>query len=81
MMSISEFREWQAYFYIEPFGSLRDNYHSAQIAHILANQNRPKNKRPIPFVNFFYSDPEEKKRKKANRLAAMFGAISKPREK
>lgn len=76
MMPASEFQEWQTYFFIEPFGAMRDNYHSAQIAHILANQNRPKNKRPIPFSNFFYSDPEDKKRKKADRLASMFRALS-----
>jgi len=55
-MSISELQEWHQYEELEPFGQLRDNYHAAMVAHILANAHRGPNRPPVPFSQFFYVD-------------------------
>ena len=57
-MSGRELAEWREYEVLEPFGQLRDNFHSAQIAWVLANQNRAKHSAPIPMSQFFYVDDE-----------------------
>lgn len=43
------FKEWQAYYLLEPFGQWRDDYRMAILASILANINRDSKKHPTPF--------------------------------
>jgi hypothetical protein len=52
------FMEWMEYERLEPFGSWRDNYHTAMLASILANAHRNSNRRPFGMAEFFYVDPE-----------------------
>lgn len=57
-MSISEFKGWQAYNRVEPFGAWRDNWHSATIAQILATVY---GKKKVPLSDFMFLDEETRK--------------------
>lgn len=48
-MSIRQFREWQAYAVIEPFGEIRADYRAASISATIANVNRDAKKHARPF--------------------------------
>ena len=50
-----------AYHELEPWGPQRDNWHSARVAHILANVHRGKNKPSIPLSEFMWHDPVQDK--------------------
>jgi hypothetical protein len=63
-MPSKHFREWSAYYKIEPFGQWRDNWHSAILATIAANANRNPNSPPIHMSDFMYEDPIEARRRK-----------------
>lgn len=43
---------------LEPFGALRDNWHTAMLATILANAHRDPKKPPVRMSEFFYQDPD-----------------------
>ncbi len=71
-MTAREFAEWRAYYALEPFGSWRDNYHAAMIAHILAMVNSdPKKSRPR-FENFFYRDHESVAQQQRGNVVRFF---------
>lgn len=55
-MPSSELTDWLAYYKLEPFGAERDNWHAAQIAAILVNQNRAKGAPVVPMTEFMYVD-------------------------
>ena len=56
-MGSSELSEWQEYYGLEPWGAWRDNWHSAQIAALLYNANRGKQK-PLNSADFMFVDRE-----------------------
>lgn len=63
-MPAKELIEWEAFYQLRPFGSWRDNYHSAQIAHILFNANRdPKRSKEKKLADFLWRDPVEARRR------------------
>lgn len=68
-MPSRHYREWLAYFNLEPFGAWRDNWHAALIAAVIANVNRGKGTAPISVSEFMYQDQEaaERKREDARR--------------
>ena len=47
-----EYREWQAYFKINPFGEYRDDLNSAIVASTIANVNRGKHSPPYKPKDF-----------------------------
>lgn len=48
-MGASEFRDWQAFFEVEPFGQLRDDLRAGTIAATIANIHRDKKRRNKPY--------------------------------
>lgn len=48
-LSSKELTDWTAYDQLEPIGSLRDDYHTAQICAVLANIHRNSEVHPEPF--------------------------------
>lgn len=77
------FKEWQAYYLLEPFGQWRDDYRMCILASILANIKRDPKKHPTPFdpLDFmpdFMTLPDEDEIKsiedKVMQLAKALGA-------
>ena len=56
-MSATEYLQWKAYYYLEPFGFERDDYHAALIAQTTANF-AGRVKRPIALREFMLQKPE-----------------------
>ncbi len=73
-MPASELLEWMEYESIEPFGAWRDNWHSATIAHILANVHRDPHRPPIPFQEFMFKDPRSIREEKDREMLAFMEA-------
>lgn len=71
-MPAAELLEWMEYERLEPFGQWRDNWHSAMIAHILANAHRDPKRPAIPFSDFMYRDPETVQRDKDQAALSFF---------
>ena len=57
-MSGAEFREWQEYYTLEPFGPERDNWHSALLATLYASSHTRPGKQPPGVGQFMYKDAE-----------------------
>jgi hypothetical protein len=55
-MSSREFVEWLAYYELEPFGPMRDNIHSGQIASLIYNSNRQRSKPALGPSDFLLKD-------------------------
>ena len=72
-MGSSELSAWQQYYQIEPFGSWRDNYHSAQIASLIYNVNRGKQK-PTTIADFMFVDAETAKDKQDKEFLSFLAA-------
>ena len=72
-ITIKDFREWQAYYELEPFGELRADYRSASICLTLANLKRGKNQKPYKLEDFLFKFDEEPKRGQSiqEKLAVM----------
>lgn len=75
-LSSTEFTEWMAYYTLEPFGQWRDNWHSAQLASLLYNINRGKNK-ALETADFMYLDPESAQDKRDQEFVASLTAMAK----
>lgn len=69
--------EWMEYERIEPFGSWRDNYHSAIIASLMANAFSSERSRRISPDEFFYRDPESAQEYRDNQMLNRFRALKK----
>ena len=54
--------EWWDHFIEMPFGSWRDNYHSARLAQILVNVYRDPHAPAAQLNDFFYQGPEAQRR-------------------
>ena len=74
-MSVSEFADWVRYYDVEPFGPLRDNEHTAQIAAILSNIHKQKSARIVEVEDFMIRPAFEKEeirtRRAVNALLSM----------
>lgn len=75
-MSAGEFQGWQAFYKINPFGSLRDNWHAALVASILHNANRKRNSPEAKMSEFFYVDAETARKKNEARMLSWLMANS-----
>lgn len=49
-MTYREFLLWTDFYSVDPFGERRADYRNAQLASIIANQNRDKKKRAKPYT-------------------------------
>lgn len=64
-MSWFEFLEWEAFYQLEPFGEIRDDYRAAQIESALYNvwRDTKKHPQPFPIQDFLLKFGEEPKKK------------------
>lgn len=71
--------DYRQLYILEPFGPDRDNWHSAQIAHILAQVHHDRKRGAPPRLSqFFYEDPFAREaRKLAEADSFFFGAKKK----
>jgi hypothetical protein len=72
--------EWQEYERLEPFGAIRDNYHAAMIATILANAHRGPRRAPVKMDEFFYVDPETRRERADLEMLTRLEAMSQPEQ-
>lgn len=73
-MTAKQFREWEAYYELEPFGEERADIRSAQICQMLANVNRGKNQQPYKLGDFllkFDDDRQQRPQTVQEKLNAM----------
>lgn len=62
-LSAKEFMEWLEYDRLEPFGTVRDNWHAAVIASMSLAPHTKDGKAPS-LSQFFYVDPETAREKR-----------------
>ena len=62
---------------IEPFGSVRDNWHTAIIAQMYASAHTPKNKVRPQLKDFMWIDPESKAKKETNSFLGKLREMAK----
>lgn len=73
-MSIQEFRRWEAYYSLEPFGQERDNYHMATLASLYANTH---SKTRFTTDDFMIIDSEQRKQKETSKVISELFSIAK----
>ena len=73
-MSSSEFREWMAYYSMEPFGQWRDNWHFAQLTALMFNVNSGKGN-SLTVDDFMYRDAEAAQDKKDMETLARLNSL------
>lgn len=63
-ITAKQFRVWEAYFALEPFGEIRSDYRAAAICQMLANVNRSEKTKPYKLEDFLLQfDGDDKKSK------------------
>lgn len=69
-ISSQELTEWMAFYQLEPFGSLQDEYRSGMIASVMANTVRDEKKRRDPYhpIEFMRDNFIDKKEHEAQNL-------------
>jgi hypothetical protein len=75
-MGSAELSDWMRYYQIEPWGSWRSNYHAAQIASLIFNVNRGKQKAVTP-ADFMFVDAETAQDTKDQEVLSFLSARSK----
>lgn len=69
-MSETEFRDWQAYFAIEPFGEEAAFYRSGIVAATIANVNRDTKTHPEPFSPADFMPKSKRREEEAEKQPA-----------
>lgn len=73
-LSSTELSYWMAFYNIHPFGSDRDNVHSAIIAATIANANRGKSQPPFSADDFMIKNQSEKRKQDTKNVVAFLQA-------
>jgi len=76
-MPASVFNAWRLYDQMEPFGAIRDNFHTATLCALTANINRKKDREPFTVDDFLFKDQidqEESNEQKAYARSRQFMA-------
>ncbi len=68
-----------AFYELEPFGTWRDNYHTAMLAHMYASAHAGKGPKP-KFRDFFYLDPAVKASNERKNMIAKMNALAEQRK-
>ena len=73
VMPYRELLEWMDEYRRDPWGTWRDNAHSASICAVLANVHRSEKSRPFSYEDFMILDPEtaERRREEKRKAASM----------
>ena len=75
-MSSAEFSDWIAFYALHPFGSERDNLHTAMLASLFANAHRSKEQQPFGVEDFMLRTAEERERQNASQLMSFMLQMS-----
>ncbi|MCP5019401.1 MAG: DUF4035 domain-containing protein [Ketobacter sp.] len=73
-MTSTEFSYWVAFYGLHPFGSERDNIHSAVVAATVANTTRGRNQPPYSAEDFMLKTQEDKRESDTQNVIAFLGA-------
>ena len=65
---------------LEPFGAIRDNWHAALIASILANAYRDPKRPPPKFKDFFYVDEDTAQEDKDKEIFKFLSGLGQGRK-
>ena len=74
-MSGSEFREWQEYYVLEPFGQDRDNWHSAFLASLYASAHTKQGAQPPGVDQFMYRDSDTRREEADAQTLSFFEGL------
>jgi len=66
-----------AYDQIEPYGSMRDNWHMAVIAQLFCAANTRRGRKPPDLKSFFYQDPTSTREQNAKTFTSFLRAKAK----
>jgi hypothetical protein len=75
-LGAGEIAEWRTYWSHEPWGSYRDNIHSALICSILANVHRKKGTPEITYEQFMLKDRREHLQDETRKTLAWLRAVA-----
>lgn len=75
-----EFTYWLAYNRIDPFGSFREDWRTGQIAFLLSNIHRGKNKPVRPLTDFLWQDVRQARRSKLAAFKDFLKGRKKPKQ-
>ena len=75
-MGAREFVQWMDYYKSEPFGPVRDNLHSGELAAMLFNINRKKNQRALSAKDFLLMSPADRMAQRTNKTLGTMKAIA-----
>jgi len=76
-LTTKQFREWIAYYYIEPFGEWRADIRQAITSMIIANVNRSKNQRAFRYTDFMpFEKPKKRKRQTQKEMIAQLNLLT-----
>ncbi len=67
------------FYEMEPFGAIRDNIHSGQIASLIYNSNRRKNAKPLAASDFVLKDRESKQDETTGAFLSGLRMLAKPK--
>jgi hypothetical protein len=74
-MDGAEFAEWQAYYNIEPFGELREDWRSAQVPYMLATMFGKKGKK-VNFQDFMLQTEAQKPKQTYEQMESTLKSIA-----
>jgi len=75
-MTSTELSYWLAFYGLHPFGSERDNIHSAVIAATVANTSRSRSQPPYSAEDFMIKTQDEKRESDTQNVIAFLGAYA-----
>jgi len=79
-MGAQEFQRWMAYYNIEPFGAIRDNWHMARLGSLYASVHTPRGRPSMTSDDFMFKDPATTQRDHIKTMMARFNAVSTPKD-
>lgn len=71
-ITAKQFRDWEIYHELEPFGEIRADYRVAAVVQMLYNVNRGAKQKPLPLEDFLLRfDAEPKPKPRQNQFGMM----------
>lgn len=73
-LTYNEFRAWEAFYNLEPWGPARDNMHAGIIAAAVLNPHRKRGQRPATYADFMLRPRQEQFADSRQRFFGMLRA-------
>jgi hypothetical protein len=80
-MTAEDLTEWEAYYQLEPFGPIADNFNHGRMATIMLNVNRQKKSAPYKFEDIALGDFGERKQGLDTMKNLLMGLVDATKQK